>query len=656
MSLFESYDPTARLTRNALASLSLTQITKLTGYTQWSKANCLADPVLASWLKEHKFEDGFSAADYMVLYELEADLKSSNTLGLDNLLEKVTQMHGSLEWSLEKVTYKLPNAEPVERKNVPVPTVEPTTRPGSLTLRTFVCQFFDVQKTQLVTVHPSRELDLAFGSKKSPINPAGVKALLVSLRKSLGESPEFKVLITKCPTLSGSAFWDLVARWMANMPWLDYFMMHHSLITTALRGFSYQPSKGPLRTLMKPASADGADLCIEMTKKMADNLGLSDVFKRWCAKMKCLPVVFIGGMTPYVDMPKTATAENFFPLLKVVDLVLGRKRGLGPVVKCANHMPLMSSELREANTFTALVKIALAEGQTVIDVVVSSLNVVRLMKSVLSEQVDKKIVQFVCLARVKPMQDPEPGVGPTRSEAFLIGDFTKDIEAPSAKKDSSTYYIAKANEYVERLPDKGLYLATVFRPEVFDHAKAVYSFPYALRGVAVLSTLKIKSDIDPFEFMKDWDSWVAKSLKDPKRILLQAVCPSIIGSKLANYVNLSKLTVKESSDALNDYVYANRDDSDWADLPDDVEEHTANDDVSADDASVEGSDEVEEDVPLQKPKKNDAVQAAEKTNKKKKKQRQQQQESSSSESSVEDEDSSDDDDKMDAWTALGQRG
>jgi len=616
----------SELPRASLQAMTVPQLETMYRYCSAATAQCKADPVVWEFLTSSGYDKRyFGAKDLEVISEVISAKRNMRSVGLANVQESVASLHGTYKWSLEKIEYQLPAKEKVVRMNTVVPVAHKPTRPGTAALRTFICQFYDVVEGVVVLTAQPSAIDLAFEHPQCPLRPAGIKAFLSTLREVLPESMSFKNSLVESKTVSGVRFYDVVGKFLEEVEIGDYFTLHQAFITSVVRGFSLVPAKqvkgkpSPIQLHLKVTCAK-PDAVMVMTESVAAKLGFSAMYKRFVAVAHCEPMIFVGGMQPFVNVPETVTDDQFMSVVTAVGTFISHKRGLGPIAECLNYQPLQSAIGREASCLMWMYKVAKRLGKQKIDIVVSSVAVIKILKTQIPEDdVHTKVVHFVNLGKQAKALGPKES-GEPRPGAFTLADHVMTIPPPANKKDKAEWYASYAEEYVATFPTTGIFIASVFHRRLVRDYK-LYSFKYAYNAIGILSSeeLPLFKEEDVTAVL-DWASWIKANLLTPKRVLLAAVCPDMFGSTMGNHIVYDKLVVTKcfgtlgsidayefkcaedikwndlSDDDSSDYEDADGDETDGDNDEEDAEDEYGEDDVEEGDA-VENDEDHEVDVP-----------------------------------------------------------
>lgn len=573
------------------------QLETLTGFSKISQSQCKSDPAIWEWIVSHKFDKTFfSNADVQQIQIRMSELKHLKTVGITNVQETVSSLKGTFEWTLEKTTFQLPGKEPVVRTNTVIPTVYQATRPGSQCLRTFICQFFDIHKGALVVILNRKELDLVYDHPLCPINPAGVRAFQHTLNEVFVGAPSYNQAITRTPTVTGAQFYDLMNTFLESVDLNDYYSLQDLFVTQVIRGFSWVKTGDPVvkYSLKTPKGKDKAVMI--MTKAAASALKVLPFYNNYVKYAGREPIAFIGPMDSFVQLPDQVQTDVFYPLIQAVDLVLGSKRGLGPIIKSANYLPLQSSVLREANFLLMGYKLARKVGIEKIDIVMTSSSIYGLLcPNIPIEDVKTDVVNFVSLAKQSKITVGERAFKPLRPDTFVIQDLTMAVAGPKAKADSSAHYRHLADEHLEVFPKDGFFLATVFHPAFITRYHLV-TMKYALKAHGILcSNKELVDSIVPEHDLKlvpTWTAWIKKCLLDPKRFLLACVCPDVFGSSVGYHVKFDNILTMMEPGSITDYKFVNREDTDWNDeYEHDVGEE---EDIEPEEGNIQDEEEGEE--------------------------------------------------------------
>lgn len=553
------------------------QLELLSTFTKVTQGMCKADAGLWAWIKEHNFHiTFFNNADFQKIEEKISEIKSMRTVGIANVQESVSNQKGTFSWSRAETKYQLPGKEVVVRQNTVIPTVVAPTRPGTSCLRTFICQFYDIQARKIVQCNTTAIVELAFEHPSCPIKPSGIRAFLKTLEKVALETASYYKAIESTPTVTGIQFYNFVGHFLEAMDIYDYYTLQEIFITTVLRGFRLKKIKNVSKrsTLLWELECTNGfpESVLVMTKAVAKSLGSEFLYKTYVDTNNAEPMVFIGGMNPCINIPDEVTSDVFFPLVQQVSLLVSQSRGLGPVAECMNYLPLQSSTGREASFLLMGYKKALQLGYKKIDIVVSSKTIITLLEAQIGIG-DRKsgLLNYVSLAKQAKVELGEVLHGPARDGAFVIRDMTMAVPPPSAKKDSTAYYAAEADRYGEMMPVKGFFKATVFHPSLTKN-RTLIAFRYSLGTHGILCTDPqiegILTELDDLSVVSSWKDWIKANLKGPKRLLLSSVCPDLFGSQVGNHLRYDKIVATLKPGTIDDYVYENREEIDWNDVSD----------------------------------------------------------------------------------------
>lgn len=579
----------SEIPRAALNALGVEQLNLLLRYTKVTKQMCRNDPVAWKFLKDTGYaEKYFDAKDYELIEEVLAEKANVKSVGIRSVQESVASLQGTFKWELEKITYQLPGKEIVVRKNTVIPVEHAPTRPGTACLRTFICQFYDIAENQLVMSQSKPMIEAAFGHPLCPINPSGIRSFMSILEKVLPKSISYKQATRHNGTVTGIAMYSLVGRFLEELEIGDYFSLHQAFITSAIRGWALvaapvdksDPAKkektapkkkvvSPIRFTLKNCGAAAQSVLI-MNRKIATEMKYEQLYDRYVKLAGCEPMVFVGGMTPTMNIPNTVPEDQFMTIVTQVGTFISIKRGLGPVAECMNYQPLQSPIGREASFLMFCYKLAKRLKKTKIDIVVSSVAVIKILKTQIAETEFKtKTVQFVNLGKQSKAMIGEKESGSLRPGSFVLAEKTMVIPPPSAKKNAMEYYDAMATEYAQLLPESGIFSATVFHKKLLK-GRQLLAFKHSLNAVGIFCTDDVSSVLektDEVTVVPDWAWWIKANLIAPKRILLSAVCPDLFGSSMGNHVKYDSLVVTREAGTIDDYTFVNREE-DWNDFLD----------------------------------------------------------------------------------------